>query len=157
MLLNEDIANASENMSLKNNRKDCDFYHDLPSLDSRLFAVVRYIIWRVLVKKRSFWMCNGQSLAHPPNDFPKAYMTVTLLNGKSFNADTSFFWIFYYYSSTGLQRRCEKYKMHKTKLLQNILSTKMERHCKDSTEKWNIWVHMWNSSQYSGEGTKSRN
>ena len=37
------------------------------------------------------WQINGQSLAHPPNVFPKAYLTVTLPDGKSFNADTSFF------------------------------------------------------------------
>jgi hypothetical protein len=37
------------------------------------------------------WQINGQSLTHPSNVFPKAYLTVTLPNGKSFNADTSFF------------------------------------------------------------------
>jgi hypothetical protein len=37
------------------------------------------------------WQIIGQSLAHPPTVFPKAYLTVTLPDGKSFNADTSFF------------------------------------------------------------------
>jgi hypothetical protein len=37
------------------------------------------------------WQINGQSLAHPSNVFPKAYLTVTLPNRKSFNADSSFF------------------------------------------------------------------
>jgi hypothetical protein len=36
------------------------------------------------------WQINRESLAHSPTDFPKAYLTVTLPNGKSFNADTSF-------------------------------------------------------------------
>jgi hypothetical protein len=37
------------------------------------------------------WQINGQLLAHSSNVFPKAYLNVTLPNGKSFSADTSFF------------------------------------------------------------------
>jgi len=33
----------------------------------------------------------------------------------------------------------------------------MEQPCKKSTGERNIWVYMWNSSQYNGEETKSKN
>lgn len=66
------------------------FYHTDFNVKSEDFKTYNLVLTGAPVVAYA-WQINGQSLAHPSNVFPKAYLTVTLPNGKSFNADSSFF------------------------------------------------------------------